>query len=278
MNATWSIPSDAKCLQVNGYPIAYREAGKGIPLVLVHGSLTDYRVWQSNIDVFSAKYRVIAPSLRHYYPEPWDGTGGSFSVQQHAEDLAIFAKTLNLGKVHLLGWSRGGTVVVEVAKHHPEIVRTLILEDGGIEMPVEETPESAAAVAFTTTLIQTLQSNIRLGDIPRAASTFVDALNGPGYWSKLTEARRNVVLDNIYTALADTNRPVTTCDDVKNFDFPLLLLTGEKSPKKYELFYNEMRKCRELPRTIVIPNAGHSMHRDNPDAFNSAVLDFLKRH
>ncbi len=87
-----------------------------------------------------------------------------------------------------------------------------------------------------------------------------------------------MVLDNIYTALADTNRPVTTCEDVNKFDFPLLLLTGDKSPKKYELFYNEMRKCRELPRTIVIPNAGHSMHRDNPDAFNSAVLDFLKRH
>lgn len=54
MNATWSIPS--------GYPIAYRDAGKGVPLVLVHGSLTDYRVWQSNIDVFSAKHRVIAAS------------------------------------------------------------------------------------------------------------------------------------------------------------------------------------------------------------------------
>lgn len=145
-------------------------------------------------------------------------------------------------------------------------------------MPVEETPESAEAMAFTTSLLQTLQSNVRLGDLPRAASIFFDALNGPGCWSRLTDARQNMVLDNIYTALADTNRPVTTCDDVKNFDFPLLLLTGEKSPKKYELFYNEMRKCRELPRTVVIQNAGHSMHRDNPDAFNSAVLDFLKRH
>ncbi len=175
MIAPWSIPSDAKCLQVNGYPIVYRDAGKGVPLVLVHGSLTDYRVWQSNIDVFSAKHRVIAPSLRHFYPEPWDGAGGSFSVQQHAEDIAIFARTLNLGKVHLLGWSRGGSVVVEVAKHHPEIVRTLIFEDGGIELPVEETPESAEAAAFTTTLLQTLRSNIRRGDLPRAASAFVEA-------------------------------------------------------------------------------------------------------
>lgn len=52
-----------------------------------------------------------------------------------------------------------------------------------------------------------------------------------------TYARRNVVLDKIYAALADTGRPVTTCDDVKKFNFPLLLLTGEKSPTKYELFY-----------------------------------------
>ena len=82
--------------------------------VLVNGSLTDYRMWQSNL--------ASATSIQSL----GDGSGGSFSVQQHAEDLAFFPKTLNLGKVHLLGWSRGGSVVVEVAKHHPEIVRTLI--------------------------------------------------------------------------------------------------------------------------------------------------------
>jgi pimeloyl-ACP methyl ester carboxylesterase len=66
--------------------------------------------------------------LHHYDPEPWKGDRGNFS-EQHTDDLAKLAKTLELGKVHWLGWSRGGLVMVEVQKRHPEFVRTLIFED-----------------------------------------------------------------------------------------------------------------------------------------------------
>ena len=67
-----------------------------------------------------------------------------------------------------------------------------------------------------------------------------------------------MLLANLYTALGEKGRPLTSRDDVKKFDFPILLITADKSPKKYEFFYNEMRKCRnDLPPSIVIPNAGH---------------------
>jgi pimeloyl-ACP methyl ester carboxylesterase len=39
-----------------------------------------------------------------------------------------------------------------------------------------------------------------------------------------------------------------------------------------------MRKCKELAAPIVMPNAAHGMHRDNPTAFETAILDFLSRH
>ena len=38
-----------------------------------------------------------------------------------------------------------------------------------------------------------------------------------------------------------------------------------------------MRKCKDVPEPIVIPNAAHAMMRDNPAAFNAALADFLKR-
>jgi pimeloyl-ACP methyl ester carboxylesterase len=65
--------------------------------------------------VFAEQYRVIAISLRHYFPEPWDGRGDDFSILQHADDLAEFTRKLELGPVHLLGHSRGGAVVLNVA-------------------------------------------------------------------------------------------------------------------------------------------------------------------
>lgn len=119
---SWPIPSDLKWEAVNGYPMAYRDAGGGTPIVLVHGSTNDYRIWNAQFGIFSATYRVVAVNLRHFYPERWDGTGTDFSVEQHAQDVVALINKLNLGKVHLIGHSRGGAVAVEVAKAHPEVI------------------------------------------------------------------------------------------------------------------------------------------------------------
>jgi hypothetical protein len=86
--------------------------GSGTPLVLVHGSVLDYRSWRSVIDKLASRHHVIVPNLRHYYPEPWKGDG-QLSPEQQANDLAALAKALKLGKAHWIGWSRGGIVIVE---------------------------------------------------------------------------------------------------------------------------------------------------------------------
>ena len=99
----WPIPDGIKTVEVNGYDMAYQEAGSGIPLVLVHGMLADYRIWEGQVQDFSKAYRTIVVSLRHYYPEKWNGIGDDYSIAQHASDIAALIKSLNLGKVHLLG-------------------------------------------------------------------------------------------------------------------------------------------------------------------------------
>ena len=130
---SWRIPAEIKWEAVNGYPMAYRDAGNGTPIVLVHGSTNDYRAWNAQFNVFSKTYRVIAVSLRHFYPERWDGVGTDFSIEQRAQDVAALIKKLSLGKVHLIGHSRGGAVAIEVAKSHPEVIQTLILPDDSIQ-------------------------------------------------------------------------------------------------------------------------------------------------
>jgi pimeloyl-ACP methyl ester carboxylesterase len=275
---SWPLPSGLKWEAINGYPMAYRDAGSGTAIVLVHGSTNDYRAWNAQFDVFSQTHRVIAVSLRHYYPERWDGVGTDFSIEQHAQDVAALIKKLNLGKVHLVGHSRGGGVVIEVAKSHPEVIRTLVLPDGSIYLPVPESAEAKAAAEFNRKVIGTLQENLKTGDPTKAAEVFIDMATGPGAWPKLPEPVREMILVNIYTALGDKGRPLTSCADVKKFDFPVLLITSDKSPKSFEFFYNEMRKCRDLPATVVIPNAGHSMQRINPEAFNKTTLAFVAQH
>jgi esterase len=278
VQASWPIPSDLQTIEINAYPLTFSERGSGTPLILVHGSVADYRAWSTVMETLSSRYRVIAPNLRHYYPESWKGEGGNFSAEQHGDDLAQLAKALNLGKANWLGWSRGGLVMLEVAKRYPEVVRSLIFEDGAINMPVDENEETREAVTFTRLVLQTLQNNIRGGDLLHAAEEFCDTLGGKGYWSRLPNATRDMILQNIYTALGDIRRPITTREEVSRLDAPILLLTGERSPKHYAFYYGQMRKCRDLAETVVIPNAGHAIHTDNPDRFLAAVLDFLAVH
>jgi hypothetical protein len=60
----WPLPPGVKTVMANGYPMAYLERGVGPPLVLIHGALNDYRSWEAQMSSLSARFRVIAVSLR----------------------------------------------------------------------------------------------------------------------------------------------------------------------------------------------------------------------
>jgi esterase len=67
-------------LRVNETDMAFVERGAGAPMVLVHGTLGDYRSWALQMEPFGAHYRTIAVSLRHCWPERWEGEGDDFTV------------------------------------------------------------------------------------------------------------------------------------------------------------------------------------------------------
>ena len=276
----WPIPDGIKTVEVNGYDMAYQEAGSGIPLVLVHGMLADYRIWDGQVPAFSKSYRTIVVSLRHYYPEKWNGVGSDYSIAQHASDVAGLIKNLNLGQVHLLGHSRGGAVALSVARLYPEVIRTLILQDAaGMESLLPETPESQKLVADAKAIGDTLRSNLAAGDMDKAGREFLDSLSGPGAWEKLPAERKQRVFENLWTAAATDERLKLSCGDIQKFNFSVLLLTGERSPKRYGNTYSAMRQCKpDIPAPLIVPNASHNMQRDNPEFFNKVVLDFLNQH
>jgi hypothetical protein len=92
-------------LHVNGYDIAYLEVGRGPPLVCVHGTLGDFRTWSAVIGPLSMTRRVISLSLRHFFPEHWDGVGDDYLMTQHVADVIGFIEKLDAGPVDLMGHS-----------------------------------------------------------------------------------------------------------------------------------------------------------------------------
>jgi pimeloyl-ACP methyl ester carboxylesterase len=276
MHSTWQIPDDASSIIVNDYPLTYREKGGGAPLVLLHGSLNDYRSWVNQLGAFAARYHVFALSLRHYFPEKWDGTGGAFSLAQHAADVAAFVTALGLPKVHLLGHSRGGAVAYLVARDHPQIVRSLVLaEPRGLEGLLPGEAEAARDDA-TASIFAALHEALAAGRTVEAASAFVDSFNGAGSWDAMPELQKRIILDNIGTAVDSGELPDMTCADAAGLALPVLLVRGEKSLERYRRGMQAMRRCNPaIPEVVTIPGAPHGMHRANPEAFNAAVLAFL---
>jgi pimeloyl-ACP methyl ester carboxylesterase len=265
-------------LRVNGHEMAYVEEGSGAPLLLVHGALADLRFWAPQVRAFGRRYRAIAVSLRHHWPERWDGAGKGFSTERHAEDVAAFAAALGAGPVRLVGHSRGGYVAFRVARRFPDRVRALVLAEPGGDLDASLRPAPAPTDAPAAPIsFGGAAERIRAGDTDGGLAMFVGALGGPGAWEGLSERSRQAMRDNAGTLLGQLRerRPPFTRGDVEAIGAPTLLVGADRSPLAYARILGALERSLRDVRRVTIAGASHPMNRGNPAAFNAAVLDFL---
>lgn len=99
----------------------------GAPVIFVHGNVSSSVFWQQTMLALPAGYRSFAIDLRGFGgtdPLPVDATRG---LRDYAEDLAATMAALGLPAAHLVGWSMGGGVVLQLLRDRPELVRTATL-------------------------------------------------------------------------------------------------------------------------------------------------------
>lgn len=277
----YELPKGVKTMAVNGYDMAFFECGKGVPLVLVHGSLSDYRSWALQMAPFGKTCRTVAVSLRHCFPEIWDGRGDGFSLGQHADDLSIFIQKLDAGPVHLLGHSRGGDVALLLAADHPGLVRSLVLADPApLDDMLPGTPDVCTRIEKRRTFVTGAVERLLCGDRDGGLELFTDAVSVPGNWQKLPESARKIRRDNAWSlkSLVSDAQVKFNRRDAAKIEAPVLLMTGDKSPGLYGLMHDALQSCLKYQQKVTIPNASHGMMRDNPKAFNTAVMNFLEGH
>jgi len=222
-------------------------------------------------------FRVISVSLRHYWPEPWIGTG-DFSAKQQAEDVAAFIAKLGAGKVHLVGHSRGGYIALQLARAHPDLLRDLVLAEPALLLPglVAGAKEGSEVNAARDARIATTTRLIQENRIEEATEVWVDGINGKGSYKARPPALQQVARDNIRTILGEEHegKETITCADARAVTMPVLLIRGEKGSHSTHLALDVLEKCFPDQRHMMIPNAVHTMNRSHPDAFNQAVLEF----
>jgi len=277
---TWDLPEGVRTQPVNGYEMAWLARGKGTPVVLVHGTTTDYRWWGPQMEPLAERYRPVAVSLRHYYPERWNGQGDTLSMAQHVADLAAFIRSLNAGPVHLVGWSRGGQAALQMAARHPGLLRSLVLVDpapvAGLLPP---TPEASAAAEKRRGFVRAAIEHLQRAETDAGLERFVDGTSVTGAWKSLPEPVKQTVRDNAWSirSLPDDASQSLSCEELRAVGVPVLLVNGERSPIEYKAMADAVQGCVPSSERIVIPNAAHTMSRTHAPAFNAVLLDFLAR-
>jgi len=112
----------ARCKDID---VAWFEAGRGDPLILVHGLGDDHRAWRKALGDLMLRRRVVMYDLRGHGETSFgrgDGTLG-----QLGDDLVALMDAVGIGRADIAGFSLGGTIAMRVAIDHPARVRGLVL-------------------------------------------------------------------------------------------------------------------------------------------------------
>jgi pimeloyl-ACP methyl ester carboxylesterase len=268
-------------LDVNGYDMAYLDVGRGPPLVCVHGSLCDFRIWSCVLGSLSKQHRVIAVSLRHFFPEQWDCLGDTYSIAQHVDDVIVFVEKLGLelglGPVDLMGHSRGGHVSFRVAQRRPDLLRKLILAEPGGELDATLDPAFKPGPSPLATRIAASAEIIAKGDIDGGLALFMDSLEGPGAWKRIPAASKQLLRDNATTLIGQMRdkRPPFSKADASAIKVPTLFIGGANTKGALPQVLRGLAAHVPDSRIEMIPGATHPMFEQAPQRYCEIVLDFL---
>lgn len=252
------------------YPLTYTEAGSGQPLLLIHGSLCDYRYWRWQVPALSQHLRVLAPSLRGYWPNALQTESPLFCEAQHTRDMIDFIRGHLAGNpVHVVGHSRGAHIALELACQAPELVGSLTLADPGLRLGEESNSHE---------FLREVAGKLTENDLEGALTQFMDTVNGAGTWRHLVSWFKTMVRDNAYTLLSQINDLDLSFDlkRTEQITCPVLLLGGANSPQRYANVLDALEpRLRHVERS-TIALAAHGMNVANPKAFNERLLQFIK--
>jgi pimeloyl-ACP methyl ester carboxylesterase len=281
-------------IDINNTSLQYVEDGSGEPLVLVHGSASDYRTWHCQRDEFGQHFRTIAYSRRYHWPNEPIPEGVDYSMAEHVDDLQALLHSLDAAPAHLVGHSYGAFLCLLLAIKEPRLVRTLVLaEPPVITLFVSDPPKppeilklllsrprtAVPIIKFGAMGINPAAAAVRQGDMEEAMRLFGAAVLGREAFSQLSEARLEQVRANLIKAefLGSGFAPVDAAQ-VHSVHTPTLLVNGQRSPALFHRLIDWLQELLPHSERIEIHRASHIIHEDNTPAYNAAVLSFLSRH
>jgi pimeloyl-ACP methyl ester carboxylesterase len=258
---------------------SYLEHGDGAPVVIVHASSTDQRIWAPHAVTIGEHFHVIAPTQRYFGTSPWPGDGERFSVATHAADLAEFIRALRLDPVSIVGWSYGAAVCLMMAAQRPELVQQLVLYEPAIASFVDAPLDAQAAAADRHEMTAQARAHIATGDARAAVRAFMDGVNDQdGAFENLAPRVQQIMLENSRTLalLFAAPAPKLNCDDLRRLEGTRVVVArGDATRAFYRIAAEWTIACVPASTLEVVPNARHLLPVQDRERFATLVLDLL---
>ena len=273
---------DSQFVEINNINVHYKRMGQGEPVfVLLHGFGASLFSWHVVMEPLSHYGTVIAYDRPAFglteRPMKWIGQN-PYGPEANVALLFGLLEHFNVRKAILVGNSAGGTVSMQFALQYPERVQALILVDPAVYESggpawvriLGKTPEMQHLGPLFVRSIQ--KSGLDLIRTAWHDPSKITQETWDGYTQPLRADNWDRALWNFTMASYDTG----LTQHLKDFTIPILLLTGDDD--RIVLTANSVKLAGELPneQLVVIPQAGHVPHEEQPAAFLQAVDEFIK--
>lgn len=246
-----------------GMLLSHETGGTGPPVVLIHSTVCDSRMWDAQWADLTRHHQVIRCDLRGYgkTPLPQEPYSDAGDLRAVLEDLGITAATL-------VGASYGGKVALQIASAWPELVSRLALLS-----PLYDMTPTRSLRRFGD------REDILLsgGDVEAATELNVATWLGPDAdddtRERVRQMQRRAFEVQIAAGDTITHQPGPQID-LARIDQPTLLISGEKDMDFFRRIAAHLAETLPRVRHTALPWAGHLPSLERPDTINELLRDF----
>jgi pimeloyl-ACP methyl ester carboxylesterase len=250
------------------------EAGRGPALVLLHAFPLNASMWSAQREALGESYRVICPDQR--------GFGGTQlghddpSLDEVADDVAAMLDARKVGTCVLGGLSMGGYVAMALLRRHPERVRGLILAD---TKAGADSPEGVAnRLRIAEQVVADGNAQLLLDEVLPALVGDTTKESRPLVFGRVKAlVERAPAYAVAWAQRAMAARP-DSFDTLRAVSVPALVVVGAEDALSSPADAQAMADAIPDARLVTIPEAGHLTAVEAPEAFASAVREFLEAH
>jgi len=270
---------------IHGYRRAFRIAGSGPALLLIHGVGDNSKTWEPVLAQLAQRFTVIAPDLLGHGQS--DKPNADYSLPAFANGMRDLLAVLGIDRVTVVGHSFGGGVAAQFAYQYPELVERIVLVSaGGVAKDVSVALRLAAmpmgaealgilrapgvmpAVQLFGRAVRTVLGSTKFGRDAADAVSVLEGFQDPAALAAFARTLRSVV--------DGRGQYVTMLDRVHLMhDIPVQLIWGDEDPTIPVSHARTAQAAMPGSRLEVFEKSGHVPFHDYPVRFVEVVERFI---